>query len=211
MHGMLFIGGDAPSRETLDALLHTTDLVVGADSGIDTALAMGLTPHLFVGDMDSIADRKVLQDAPKERVRIYPEAKDETDTEIGVRILRESGCDEITIVGGGGGRADHFIGILSLFSRPAPPDRWLTGREQLRFVRESLALSGLRGRILSVFPVGPQITLPSSQGLRWPLDGLVWSVGDVGISNVVDGDVLRIHVRSGAVLVVHDFPLGSEL
>jgi thiamine pyrophosphokinase len=210
MHGMLFIGGDAPSRKTLETLLENTDLVVGADSGIDTARTMGLMPHLFVGDMDSIADRAVLRSLPDERVRIYPQEKDETDTEIGLRVLREAGCDEITIVGGGGGRADHFIGILSLFARPHPPDRWLTRREQLRFVRDSLTIRGLRGRILSVFPVGPQITLATSEGLRWPLDGLVWSVGDVGISNVVDAEVLRIHVRSGAVLVVHEYPLGSE-
>jgi hypothetical protein len=28
---------------------------------------------------------------------------------------------------------------------------------------------------------------------------------------VVDADVLRIRVKSGAALVVHEFPLGSEL
>lgn len=211
MHGVLFIGGDAPSRQDAEPLLDTADLVVGADSGIDTALGMNVTPQLLVGDMDSIADSAVLNGFPPERVRVYPQEKDETDTEIGVRLLREAGCGEVTIIGGGGGRADHFIGILSLFSRPSPPDRWLTGREQLRLVRRTLTIRGLRGRVLSVFPVGPQITLAASEGLRWPLDDLVWSVGDVGISNVVDADVLRIRVKSGAALVVHEFPLGSEL
>jgi thiamine pyrophosphokinase len=55
MHGVLFIGGDAPSRQDAEPLLDTADLVVGADSGIDTALGMNVTPQLLVGDMDSIA------------------------------------------------------------------------------------------------------------------------------------------------------------
>jgi thiamine pyrophosphokinase len=42
----------------------------------------------------------------------------------------------------------------------------------------------------------------TSTGLQWPLDGLEWRHGDVGISNKVVDDVLRVDMLSGRLIMV---------
>ncbi|MFP3958722.1 MAG: hypothetical protein ACLFUX_01000, partial [Spirochaetaceae bacterium] len=65
-----------------------------------------------------------------------------------------------------------------------------------------LEYPGLRGRTVSFFPVGNEECRMRSEGLRWPLDGLVWRHGDVGISNEVVSDTLRVHMISGRLIMV---------
>jgi thiamine pyrophosphokinase len=47
-----------------------------------------------------------------------------------------------------------------------------------------------------------------SQGLKWPLDDLVWGRGDVGVSNEIIAENMRVNVSSGALLAVTDL-MGS--
>ncbi len=80
-------------------------LVIAADSGYDTALAVGVTPHLVVGDMDSVRHSLPTE---TEIMRVRPE-KDDTDTMLAIDTALERGADSITVIGGAGGRADHWL------------------------------------------------------------------------------------------------------
>jgi thiamine pyrophosphokinase len=204
--GLLFIGGEGPSVEALRACALEADMTVAADSGLDRALAAGISPDLVVGDMDSLSDAALLRGFPPESVLAFPRDKDETDTEIGLRILRERGCGAITLAGGGGGRIDHLLGIALLFERDPPPVRWLTDKEDIRLVDGEAAFSGWKGATVSVFPLGERAADMHSEGLQWPLDGLTFLRGFGGISNRATADRVRITVGSGRLLVIHSLP-----
>jgi thiamine pyrophosphokinase len=177
-------------------------LVVAADSGLELALGAGIEPHLVVGDMDSLSDLSLLDRFPPGRVLRFPRDKDETDTEIGLRVMGERGCADITIAGGGGGRIDHLLGIALLFERERPPRRWLTDREDIRLVEGSAEFEGWEGSTISLFPVGPRAARMSSQGLQWPLEGLEFRRGFAGLSNRASGGKVRVTVGIGKLLVV---------
>jgi thiamine pyrophosphokinase len=178
------------------------DLVVAADAGLERAIAAGLSPDLVVGDMDSLSDRSLLLRFPRERVMEYPAEKDETDTEIGLRLMRERGCTEVTIAGGGGGRIDHLLGIAALFERVWSPLRWLTDCEDIRLVAGKAELAVRVGSLLSVFPLGDGAAAIHSEGLRWPLDGLEFRRGYGGISNRATAARVLIEVGVGKLLVI---------
>ncbi len=200
--GLLVIGGSGPDSPALRELARGADLVAAADSGLVAVLAAGLEPDLVVGDMDSLPDRRLLERVPGARIREFPRDKDETDTEIGLRLLREQGCGPVTLAGGGGGRVDHLFGVALLFERERPPERWLTDAADIRLVDGAVELSGWEGSTVSVFPLGEQAAGMESEGLRWPLNGLVFRRGYAGISNVVTGRRLRIRVATGRLLLV---------
>ena len=67
---------------------------------------------------------------------------------------------------------------------------------------DSLRGRGLQGRTVSFFPVGEEPCRMQSRGLKWPLDGLVWRQGDVGISNVVTEALLEVKMISGRLIMV---------
>ena len=204
--GLLVIGGSGPLPPMLRECARGMRMVVAADSGLYRCLAADITPDLIVGDMDSLSDRTLLSRFPAENIIAFSHDKDETDTEIGVRILFQKGCRLITIAGGGGGRLDHLLGVAALFERDPAPSRWVTDREELLLVEGEIEFTGWQGSTVSVFPVGESAAEMRSAGLQWPLDGLEFKRGYAGISNKAVADTVRISVGIGKLLVIHFFP-----
>jgi thiamine pyrophosphokinase len=203
--GLLVIGGTGPSPARLKECARGAGFIVAADSGLDSCVAAGVVPDLVVGDMDSLSDAALLSGFSADRVLLFPRDKDETDTEIGLRILHERGWGHVTIAGGAGGRIDHLLGVAGLFERKAPPVRWITGSEDLLLVSGEVEFLGWAGSTVSVFPVGDRASELHSEGLKWPLDGLELRRGFCGISNVAETDRVLIRVGFGKLLVVHSF------
>ncbi len=202
MRGLLIVGGEAPNAALVGECRASVDVVAAADAGLERAFALGMTPDLFVGDVDSLADLGLLERLPPERKMLFPRDKDETDTEIGLRVLQERGCTDVVIAGGGGGRLDHLLSIAMLFEREKPPCRWITAHEDVYHVNDEADFEGWRGSTISVFPVGGPASRMSSEGLKWPLDGLVFTRGWAGVSNVATADRVRIRVGGGRLLVI---------
>ena len=200
--GILFTGGDGPPRVFVEEALRNAAMIIAADSGWDLARSMGANPEMVLGDMDSIRDTQGLRELPPERILSFDSEKDETDTEIGLRYLHEHGFPEVTLIGGGGGRLDHLIGILSLFDREIRPRRWLTERDEVLSIDGSLTLTGMLGKPCSFFPAGPDPCTMRTTGLRWPLDHLRWTHGDVGISNYGIQDTVSIEMLGGRLIMV---------
>ncbi|AEF84196.1 thiamine diphosphokinase [Treponema primitia ZAS-2] len=212
MRGIGFIGGEGPGYEQSAILAKGADLIAAADSGLLAAEAAGLRPDWIVGDMDSLGELSRLDRYPPDRVLRYPSDKDYTDTELLLSLLWEQGCDELWLLGGGGGRTDHLLAIQALFEREKSPDRWITAAEDIRQVRAghplevagAQAVSGGQapGSLVSVFPLGIGPWELESRGLKWPLSGLPWERGFFGLSNVaLEGDFMIRAIR-GRFLVV---------
>lgn len=204
MLGVVITGGEAPPHSTIAAISRRAALVVAADSGFDTARNAGIDPDLVVGDFDSVAKRSEVEKLDANRVHHYSANKDETDTEIAVRVARERGCRQIVLLGGGGGQMSHFVGILSMFDRPDPPDLWLTGQSEFRLVDGSISMTGEVGEQVSFFPVGCGRCTMNSTGLRWSLDDVTWEKGDIGVSNEFSESTATVQMRSGRLLLVRD-------
>ncbi len=213
MRGFAFIGGEGPDC-SVELGIETADVIVAADSGLDAVHARGLRADWIVGDMDSLADRSLLSFYPAERIRAFPPEKDDTDTELALRLLEELGCSERILVGGGGGRLDHTLAIRALFDRPTAPERWVTKLESVWFLDANhgtgiCTIEVAPGALVSLFPVGEGPWRVKSRGLRWPLDNLTWDRGRFGISNVSEGATCGVAVEAGGFLLVT--PLGASV
>ena len=207
MRGIAFIGGESPGPQVLKEIARGADLLVAADSGLIICEGAGLTPDWILGDMDSL-DLARLDKYPPERVLRYPADKDFTDTELALIHLREKGCDEVWIAGGGGGsRLDHVFAIRSLFEREDGPDKWFPGKDEICCVREGTVLSAelAPGSLVSVFPLrsclGEEGWEAESSGLKWPLKGLAWKAGSFGVSNVAMEGPVEIRSVRGRFMV----------
>ncbi|MDY7027318.1 MAG: thiamine diphosphokinase [Spirochaetota bacterium] len=205
MKGILIIGGDHPARDLTSRLVEEAQIIIAADSGFDYAWNNGIEIDYVVGDMDSTSYREIIESMPKEKVLRMPEEKDETDTEIGLAMLKELGAAESVIIGGGGGRLDHLLGIVTLFHREIRPDEWYTDKEAVWSIDRRRIFEGLKGKTVSFFPVGEEICRMRSSGLKWPLDQLVWKPGDAGISNVVMEDSMMVEPLSGRLICIYEY------
>ena len=91
-----------------------------------------------------------------------------------------------------------------LFRRDYPPYRWITAREVVSLVKGICRLDAYPGQIFSFFPLSETVEQMRSTGLKWPLNDLVWTVGQAGISNVATEEVVTVTVGKGKLLAVKE-------
>ena len=211
MLGIVFTGGQGPQAQVVKRLLETEAkdaLFAAADSGLAAAEEAGVRPDWIIGDMDSLDSENRLCSYPAEKIIRHEHDKDYTDTELAISLVIEKGCDDIWIIGGGGGRIDHLFGIRSIFERGIFPRRWITDNADIYCIeagagnRDRVCCSLDKGAVVSVFPLGCSPWEAKSSGLKWPLAGLPWDRGFFGLSNVaVEGD-FSITAEQGRFMVI---------
>jgi thiamine pyrophosphokinase len=203
---LLFTGGD-PVDPSIALRLPEDAYVIAADSGLAQAVALGRRVDLAVGDFDSV-DLVALRHAEDAGARIerHPRAKDETDLELGLAAAHARDAKHVVIVGGHGGRVDHFLAGALLLASPrfaAMRIEAHMGRAHLHVVRDEVELRGAAGDLVSLLPVGGDAVGVRTEGLAYPLHGETLQVGSTrGVSNVFDAAVASVELASGVLLVV---------
>ena len=193
------------------------DLVIAADGGLRWAQKLGVQVDVVVGDMDSV-EGAALAEAEAggaEIVRHDPD-KDATDLELALRLACERGANSIKLIGGHGGRLDHFLGNIALLAMlpngvqaqalMGQTEIFVTHGHGTRGVKqqgEELALNGKPGQIVSLIPWGGDAAGIKTEGLRWPLAGETLPLGTSrGISNEMTGTQASVSLESGTLLVI---------
>jgi thiamine pyrophosphokinase len=206
MRAFLFIGGEYPERARFLSQRLQGDYIACADSGLDAALAWGMDPGLVVGDMDSLSSDKALGGLEGARIVRLPPAKDDTDTEAALKILWQAGYDDVSLVGGGGGRLDHFLALAALFERTPCPRLWLCSSQMAEPLEGTKEFDCEKGSTFSVFPLGTETLRMDSSGLKWPLAALRFERGAFGISNEATHARVRLEVVTGRALIIRTYP-----
>ncbi len=228
MQIVVLADGDVGSRPALDAAwpgwLDPTARVVAADGGARHADALGLAIDRWVGDGDSLGEAGIEALAARGiAIERAPTDKDESDTELALRLALDLGASRITILGAlGGPRLDHALANVALLTMPS-----LAGVEvallavdvRLRLLQSlraagaadahdaeapvGLALQGLPGGLVSLLPVGDDVLGVSTEGLAYPLVDEPLLLGRTrGLSNVLLGHRGRVALHQGRLLVI---------
>ena len=179
-----------------------------ADGGARAALSLGLRPDVVVGDLDSLDDAQQAQLAALGcRLAVYPVAKDWTDLELALKLALEEGATEVVILGALGGRLDQELANIMLLLLPELDNvsvRIVDERQEMFVARSEATLAGQPGDIVSLIPWGGDVMGIITEGLMYPLRDEPLLAGPArGISNMMIGQVARVTLRSGALLVIH--------
>ena len=116
---VLIVGsGNAESTELLQQTASLAQLLICVDGGARHFSKAGITPHVLLGDFDSI-DANLLQTYEKDGVKLvkYPTGKDYTDMELALDYAAEHGATRVFIMGAIGSRIDHSLSNLQLLHK----------------------------------------------------------------------------------------------
>ncbi len=194
---IILIGGGPVSPDDVALVQQFARKTIAVDSGADSADAMGLEVFAVLGDMDS-ASAEVLQ-KNKGKIRQITEQAT-TDFE---KCIKASDAPLYLSIGFLGGRLDHELAALNVLAKY--PDRRivLIGAQDIVVLcpKEFQIELPFQCRI-SLFPLEKTNGLHST-GLRWPLDGMeMVASGQIGVSNQVCAEQVKISYRSGALLLI---------
>ena len=207
MRALIFVNGDLPDAATARRLAEKADLVVAADGGSRHALALGITPHVVVGDLDSLEPslRAKLAEAGT-RFLPYPSEKDETDLELALLYAVEQGAEEVLVLGALGRRIDQTLANLLLLAHPALAGvsvRVIAGQQEVFLIHDEALIEGRPGDTVSLIPSGGDVYGVTAEGLKWPLADETLRFGPArGVSNLLLGREARVRVREGFLLCV---------
>jgi len=196
--------GALDARHLADA-----DLIVAADGGAGWLAVQGFTPHVVVGDLDSIAVGLLdALEADGVTIERHPADKDQSDAELAVARAVASGARRVIVLGAlGGERLDHELSNLLMLTDPA----WSS--VDLRIVRDDtsvravidggrLVLDGATGDIVTLLPIGDADGV-TTDGLAYPLAGDTLRMGQSrGLSNVIATTPASVRLQAGTLLVV---------
>lgn len=185
------------------------DLLLAADGGLTHLERRGLTPHLIVGDFDSLGR------VPEgNNIIRHPVEKDDTDTMLAIKTGLERGYRDFVLYGCLGGRLDHAYANLQalVFLARRGASGWLLG--------EGLAVTAVRnGRldfgadhegVISVFCPDGEARGVTLTGLHYPLqDAVLTSAFPLGVSNRFTGEAASVSVEDGTLLVMWDTKEGQ--
>jgi thiamine pyrophosphokinase len=187
----------------------SSDLIIAADAGEQACRQAGLTPHLLLGDFDSMPP----PENPEVPLVRLPTEKDDTDTLAAIRTALEQSCDEIYIYGGTGGkRLDHTLANLQalLFIRRHGARGFLYGDHFIWTVIENESLvipQTVEWGLFSAFCLGNQAEGVDETGFQYPLhDAVLTPDFPLGVSNHIVKPEARITVRKGALAVGWELP-----
>jgi thiamine pyrophosphokinase len=205
-HVIVFAGGDAPPASVRDRLPPDA-VAIAADSGLEHAQALGRTVDVVVGDLDSV-DRAALDRAMASgtAVESHPPDKDATDLELALDAAVARGATTVTVVGGHGGRVDHFLANVLLLGHERYAaitlDAWI-GTAHVVVIRDDVTLSGAVGSLCTLLAVGGPASGVTTHRLRYPLSDATLLPGSTwGVSNVLLEPTARVTVASGTLLSI---------
>lgn len=191
------VGDGALDPAMLEDARAIAPVLVAADGAADRLAAMGLRAAAAIGDMDSIGPRGR---AAVERVVALAE-QDTTDFE---KCLYATEAPFYLAVGFTGARIDHTLAVLhAVLARPDKQVVLIGEAEVMAFAPHGRAIRLVlpAGARVSVFPLLP--VRGTSEGLRWPLDGLALAPGErIGTSNQAAGGPVSLRFEGQGALVM---------
>jgi thiamine pyrophosphokinase len=206
MRIIIFANGDLPNPVKARALVKPDDFIIAADGGTRHALALGLTPNVIVGDMDSLPadfDHSTFNG----EIVLFPKDKNKTDLELAIDHALTLNPDQIFILAALGGRIDQTLANIALLADPrhsAFDVRLADGVEEVFFCRDQVKVEGRSGDIVSLVPWQGEVTGVFTENLRWHLHHeTLFPDKTRGISNEMTSDTATVSIKSGLLLIIH--------
>jgi thiamine pyrophosphokinase len=200
---LLVLDGELPAAGFIRELRRGHGPLVAADGAGLRLDAMGIAPEVVIGDLDTIGEKRGLLEE-KGAIVIEDRSQETNDFEKGLAWIVARGSAAATVVGIGGGMADHAFNNFSVLAKFARALRLQLRDERSAAyaVPDALLLAARPGDRISLLP------LPSA---RLATSGLVWDLHDEslalgvreGASNRAEGSEVTIRVAEGLILVFH--------
>jgi thiamine pyrophosphokinase len=209
---LVVANGDLEAGEWIRPYLQRAQAIVAVDGGLSHLEKMGVMPHYLIGDRDSLTEaQKTAVDAVDIEQITHPTAKDETDLELALlHVCAEFPEAEIAIVAGFGGRLDQMLANLLLLAHPRLQScniKLLTHHQRAWLLTTAVSptqITGQKGDLVSLLPLGGDVTVAHTEGLEWPLHDETLAFGPArGVSNRMAATTASVAITAGYLLVVH--------
>ena len=174
---------------------------IGVDAGALLIEEAGYDCRLAIGDFDSMDANALASLKKRMEVIVHPVKKNETDSELAIRLCKERGYPTIILWGGLSSRLDHTLLNIQLLKKD--PERVILQDEKQKVIilQKGEHLLENAYRHISFFPLEESIL--TLDGLLYPLTHRLIKPSDLYLtSNSFVDKMAHVVVEKGSLLCV---------
>ncbi len=188
------------------------DITLAADRGLEFCSEENIRPTYILGDFDSLREG-VLDRYREEKsvpIREFNPIKDNTDMDLALQQAIILGSSEIYILGGTGGRLDHFFSTVQNLKKAwlkHIPAYLVDSRNLITLPCEkefTIGREKQHGTYVSFMPLEERVTGLTLEGFKYPLDQytLTNTSGGLGVSNEIIEAQGHVKYEDGILLMI---------
>ncbi|APQ59735.1 MULTISPECIES: thiamine diphosphokinase [Paenibacillus] len=184
------------------------DFIIGADKGALFLIEHGITPHVSVGDFDSITpeEKEKVELASQRMIACDPVLKDLTDTELALEIAMDEHVDHVLLLGVTGTRMDHTLANVQILVRAMQHHiscAIMDAHNYIELTGSTLEIQPMGYTYTSLLPMTAEVTGIQLEGFMYPLHNATLKMGQSrAVSNKLTASKGTISIKSGLLLVI---------
>lgn len=206
----IILNGEIKNYDYINSIIsnESYDYIICSDGGANHAYNMNILPDYIIGDLDSTS-KDIIDYYKSKNVEFekFPTKKDETDTELSIKLSEKLNAKQIDLIGALGGRIDHTIANINLLyyiRKKGIKPRIITDKEEVYIaIDEELTIDGKKGDIVSILPIRNDAKGITLKNLEYPLENkdIEFST-PLGVSNVMTDSSCNIKVNEGSIIII---------
>ena len=184
--------------------------IIAGDRGLEALYQLKIIPNHVVGDFDSVSPKilEFYKKQPQIIFHTYNAEKDNTDTDIALKLAIQINSSEITILGALGKRMDHAIANIHILKDALEaniPCQIIDTYNRIYLINTEKTLEKEKtyGKYISLIPLTSTVEGLTLKGFKYPLNRYNLPIGtSLGISNEIIEDIAHIEMEKGILIVI---------
>ena len=200
---VILANGIYPTHSVSLKILQDAGSIICCDGAINKLVENGYSPHVIIGDLDSIDDKYKKQ--YQKKLYHIPD-QDENDLRKAMKWLEKQNIQNATILGATGNREDHTIAnVFSLIQFPTIVKfKMITDFGIFNIIEDNDKLTSFIGEQVSIFSIDSTIKI-TSKDLKYNL--INYSLSDLYSCTLNESlsDDITISISHGRIMVYQAF------
>ena len=184
--------------------------IIAGDRGLEALYKLKIIPNHVVGDFDSVSPEILEFYKRQSQIIFYTfnAEKDNTDTDIALKLAIQLKSSKITILGALGKRMDHAIANIHILKDALEaniPCQIIDEHNRIYLINKEMTLEKdkVYGKYVSLIPLTSTVEGLTLTGFKYPLSDYTLLIGtSLGISNEIITDKAHIEMKNGILIVI---------
>ena len=184
--------------------------IIAGDRGLEALYQLKIIPNHVVGDFDSVSPEilEFYKKQPQIIFHTFNSEKDNTDTDIALKLAIQLKSSKITILGALGKRMDHAIANIHILKDALEaniPCQIIDEHNRIYLINKEMTLEKdkVYGKYISLIPLTSTVEGLTLTGFKYPLNHYALPIGtSLGISNEIITDIAHIKMNKGILIVI---------
>lgn len=211
MKTLIVTGGDISKKFLINTINEVKfDTIIAVDNGLKILNEFNIKPNYIVGDFDTL-DSNILKLYIEDKsieIRRFNPIKDNTDTDIAIRLAIELKSNEIVVIGAIGTRLDHVLGNIQILKYALDNGvkcKIVDANNEIQLINKTTILEKkeITRKYVSLIPLTEKVEHINLKGFKYKLkDGTLTIGSSLGISNEICEEKATIEFNNGILILI---------